>query len=109
MATKSSLTKVHISDLSTEVFQNRANSSLPSHHAEFRTFVEKTETELYTLFKSIDHDNDGRLDKGELRSAFKRAGLMVPNSKLDQFFAEVDGNNDVRTYKVLSFALLTHC
>ena len=62
---------------------------------EFRTFVEKTEHELYSLFLSIDKDNNGKLDKGELQAAFKRAGLAVPNSKLDQFFEEVDDNRDV--------------
>ncbi|KAG9228403.1 calcium dependent mitochondrial carrier protein-like protein [Amylocarpus encephaloides] len=61
---------------------------------EFRTFVKKTETELLALFKSIDRDQDGRLDKKELRAAFKSAGLSVPNSKLDQFFSEVDRNHD---------------
>jgi hypothetical protein len=35
------------------------------------------------------------LDKGELRGAFKKAGLSVPDSKLNQFFTEVDRNNDV--------------
>ncbi|CAG8973242.1 hypothetical protein HYALB_00000001 [Hymenoscyphus albidus] len=61
---------------------------------EFRKFVEKTEKELFALFESIDRDHDGRLDKNELRAAFKKAGLAVPNSKLDVFFAEVDQNND---------------
>ena len=64
-------------------------------YAEFRIFVENTERELYTLFNSIDRDHDGRLDKSELRGAFKKAGLSVPDSKLNQFFAEVDRNHDV--------------
>ncbi|KAH6679551.1 mitochondrial carrier domain-containing protein [Halenospora varia] len=61
---------------------------------EFRVFVENTEKELLALFKSIDRDHNGKLDKGELRAAFKRAGLTVPNAKLDKFFAEVDHNHD---------------
>lgn len=67
---------------------------------EFRTFVEKTENELYNLFISIDNDKNGQLDKAELRVAFKRAGLAVPNSRLDQFFEEVDGNRDVCTKNI---------
>ncbi|PBP25754.1 hypothetical protein BUE80_DR003389, partial [Diplocarpon rosae] len=63
-------------------------------YKEFHTFVERTEKELRTLFHSIDRDKDGRLDKVELRNAFKKAGLSVPNSKLDQFFFEVDKNHD---------------
>ncbi|KAL8949564.1 MAG: hypothetical protein Q9222_004338 [Ikaeria aurantiellina] len=63
-------------------------------YAEFRTFVEKTEKELFKLFNSIDRDRNGQLDKSELKSAFSRAGLAVQNSKLDQFFAEVDTNKD---------------
>ena len=54
-----------------------------------------TENELFSLFKSIDRDHNGKLDKGELKVAFKRAGLAVPAWKLDQFLAEVDGNHDV--------------
>ncbi|KAL8906503.1 MAG: hypothetical protein Q9207_001989 [Kuettlingeria erythrocarpa] len=63
-------------------------------YAEFRTFVDQTEKELLKLFKSIDRDQNGQLDKSELKLAFTRAGLAVPNAKLDQFFAEVDTNND---------------
>ncbi|KAK2627954.1 hypothetical protein QTJ16_002600 [Diplocarpon rosae] len=63
-------------------------------YKEFHTFVERTEKELRTLFHSIDRDKDGRLDKVELRNAFKKAGLSVPISKLDQFFFEVDKNHD---------------
>jgi solute carrier family 25 phosphate transporter 23/24/25/41 len=62
---------------------------------EFRTFVEHTENELLYLFQSIDRDHNGKLDKGELKEAFRKAGLAVPNSKLNQFFAEVDENHDV--------------
>jgi Ca2+-binding EF-hand superfamily protein len=62
---------------------------------EFRVFVENTEKELLALFKSIDRDDDGRLDKSELRGAFNKAGLSVPAAKLDQLFAEVDQNSDV--------------
>ncbi len=67
-------------------------------YSEFRTFVEQTEKELLTLFVSIDRDHNGKLDKDDLRAAFKRAGLAVPNSKLDQFFSEVDDNHDVSNY-----------
>lgn len=61
---------------------------------EFRVFVKHTERELFQLFESIDHDRNGELDKGELKLAFKRAGLAISNAKLDQFFNEVDANND---------------
>ncbi|KAL8940447.1 MAG: hypothetical protein Q9216_002817 [Gyalolechia sp. 2 TL-2023] len=61
---------------------------------EFRTFVERTENELLKLFKSIDRNQNGQLDKSELKSAFARAGLTIPSSKLDQFFSEVDTNKD---------------
>ena len=46
------------------------------------------------LFKSIDKDHNGHLDKDELQAAFKRAGLAVPNSRLDKFFDDVDTDND---------------
>jgi solute carrier family 25 phosphate transporter 23/24/25/41 len=62
--------------------------------AEFRTFVHETEKELLHLFRSIDYNRDGKISKDELRSALRTAGLSVPNSNLDKFFAEVDTNND---------------
>lgn len=43
---------------------------------------------------TIDHDNNGQLDKGEIRSAFEKAGIKLPGTKLDQFFSEVDTNHD---------------
>jgi solute carrier family 25 (mitochondrial phosphate transporter), member 23/24/25/41 len=61
---------------------------------EFLSFVKHTEKELLLLFRSIDHNEDGKLSKDELQAAFMRAGLAVPSSKLDQFFAEVDTNHD---------------
>ncbi|KAB8293847.1 hypothetical protein EYC80_009328 [Monilinia laxa] len=63
-------------------------------YEEFRTFVEKTEKELFTLFQGIDRDHDNRLDKAELQAAFKKAGLNISKFKLDLFFEEVDMNND---------------
>ncbi|OBT40652.1 hypothetical protein VE00_08359 [Pseudogymnoascus sp. WSF 3629] len=62
-------------------------------YEEFRTFVEETESQLYSLFKSIDKNNDGKLVKDELKAAFKVAGLTVPPAKLDDFFAGVDRDN----------------
>ena len=61
---------------------------------EFRTFVKQTEQHLLALFKSIDYNHDGKLSKEELQAAFGRAGLAVPNSKLDTLFTEVDTNHD---------------
>lgn len=61
---------------------------------EFRTFVHETERELLALFKTIDHNSDGKISKPELRAALSRAGLAVPNRSLDNFFTEVDTNND---------------
>jgi solute carrier family 25 phosphate transporter 23/24/25/41 len=46
------------------------------------------------LFRSIDRDRDGRLNKEELRAAFQRAGLSVPSRRLSGFFDEIDMNRD---------------
>jgi len=61
---------------------------------EFRVFVETAEKQLLLLFKTIDRDRDGRLDKKELRAAFQRAGVSVPLRRLAGFFDEIDMNND---------------
>lgn len=56
--------------------------------------MKETEKALWALFKSIDRNQNGKLDKDELRAGFSRAGLAVSNAKLDRFFAEVDTNRD---------------
>lgn len=61
---------------------------------EFCAFVKHADKELWQLFQSIDRNNNGEIDKGELRDAFAKAGLTVSNAKLDQFFEEVDSNRD---------------
>ena len=53
-------------------------------------FVEETEAQLLTLFKKIDRDGDGKIDKKELKAAFQRANLAVPQKKLDRFVSEFD-------------------
>ncbi|KAM0815001.1 putative Mitochondrial carrier domain-containing protein [Seiridium cardinale] len=63
-------------------------------YEEFRVFVEAAERQLFLLFKAIDHNNDGKLDKRELQAAFQRAGLAVPMRRLGTFFQDIDGNND---------------
>ncbi|MCJ1321640.1 hypothetical protein MMC15_006985 [Xylographa vitiligo] len=63
-------------------------------YSEFRTFVEETEKELWKLFKSIDRDRNGQLDKDELQAAFWRAGLVVSKSKFEDFFSGIDTNHD---------------
>ncbi|KAI1495274.1 calcium dependent mitochondrial carrier protein [Biscogniauxia mediterranea] len=61
---------------------------------EFRVFVEAAERQLLYLFKSIDHDKNGKLDKEELQAALHRAGLAVPMRRLDAFFDDIDHNSD---------------
>ena len=50
--------------------------------------------ELWELFKNIDRNHDGRLDKDELAQAFSGSGITVSRAKLDRFFSEVDSNSD---------------
>ncbi|KAI1815764.1 mitochondrial carrier [Poronia punctata] len=63
-------------------------------YEEFRVFVEAAERQLYQLFQSIDRDRDGKVDKEELRSAFHKAGLTVPNRRIAEFFDNIDHNQD---------------
>jgi len=76
-------------------------------HTEFRTFVEQTENELYTLFQTIDRDRDGRVTMWELQEAFKKDGIVVSSSKLKQFFQDIDDNNDVGSVFLHSQSPLT--
>lgn len=46
------------------------------------------------MFQSIDRNHNGEIDKTELRNAFAQSGVTVSNAKLDEFFSEVDKNND---------------
>ena len=68
--------------------------SLTHSRIEFRVFVETTEKQLLLLFRSIDTDHNGRVEKDELHLAFKKAGITVPMRKLTEFFNEIDMNHD---------------
>ncbi|PNS18909.1 Calcium-binding mitochondrial carrier SAL1 [Sphaceloma murrayae] len=61
---------------------------------EFRRFVNETEALLWGLFGNIDRDGSGNVDKAELKSAFSRAGIAVPDARLEKFFNDVDKDND---------------
>lgn len=77
---------------------------------EFRTFVERTEEELWQMFKSIDRDQNGELDKQELRLAFNRANLNISDSKLADFFDQIDRNHDgIITFDEWRSVPLAHC
>lgn len=76
-------------------FQTSCNyADLRTYCTEFRTFVQKAEKQLATLFKAIDKDGNGKLDMAELQTAFKQAGLSVSNKRLDLFFHDMDINDD---------------
>lgn len=57
-------------------------------------FINHTESGLWQMFQTIDRNHNGEIDKAELRSAFAQSGVTVSNAKLDEFFADVDKNND---------------
>lgn len=69
-------------------------SSLTLSPVEFRTFIDHTESGLWQMFQRIDRNQNGEIDKNELRNAFAQSGVTVSSARLDQFFAEVDKNND---------------
>lgn len=66
----------------------------PNHYPEFRAFVDHTESGLWMLFQNIDRNNNGEIDKNELKTAFAKSGLTVSSAKLDDFFRDVDTNKD---------------
>ncbi|RYP28305.1 hypothetical protein DL767_007265 [Monosporascus sp. MG133] len=63
-------------------------------YEEFRVFVEAAERQLLMLFKAIDRDRNGKLDKDELQAAFQRAGIAIPVRRLNDFFEDIDHNKD---------------
>jgi solute carrier family 25 phosphate transporter 23/24/25/41 len=63
--------------------------------SEFTCFFEEAERELWRIFKSVDVDGNGRIDKKELKNALSRAGITVdPPQRLEEFFHSIDRNND---------------
>lgn len=56
--------------------------------------MEKTEQHLWELFRAIDRDDNGELDRAELAEALKSNGITVDSDRLEQFFEQLDKNND---------------
>lgn len=81
-------------------------------YVEFRVFVEAAERQLLLLFRSIDRNHDGMVARDELQSAFQKAGIAVPRSRLVGFFDEVDLNHDgyisFDEWRYVSPAVLSH-
>ena len=46
------------------------------------------------LFKSIDTNHNGWLDRDELRRAFEEADIAIDSRRLDSFFDKIDTNHD---------------
>jgi len=61
---------------------------------EFKVFMEKTEQHLWELFRAIDRDDNGELDRAELAEALRSNGITVDSDRLEQFFEQLDKNND---------------
>lgn len=60
----------------------------------FEKYAEEKESELFTLFVSLDKDGDMRLRKEDVQEACKRAGVILENETLDEFVRALDKNND---------------
>lgn len=56
--------------------------------------METTEQHLWELFRAIDRDHNGELDRAELAEALRSNGLTVDADRLEQFFEQLDKNND---------------
>ena len=56
--------------------------------------MKQTELELWQLFKSIDTDHNGKLDREELRLAFQSADIAIDSERLNNFFDKIDTNHD---------------
>lgn len=63
-------------------------------YSEFKHFFEGADRELWRIFRSVDQDRNGKIDKGELRIALTRAGIAVDTNRLEEFFDSMDKNND---------------
>lgn len=62
---------------------------------EFKVFFASAEHELWTIFQSVDVDQNGHIDKNELKAALARAGIVVdPPSRLEAFFNSIDRDKD---------------
>ncbi|RPA87951.1 mitochondrial carrier [Ascobolus immersus RN42] len=63
-------------------------------YEEFKRFFEATDRELWRIFDAVDVDQDGKIDKRELRRALFKSGINVNGDRLEQFFKSMDQNRD---------------
>lgn len=56
--------------------------------------MDQAEGPLLYIFRSINTNNDGKLDRKELQEACRRAGVVLPMRRLDMFFRDIDANKD---------------
>ncbi|CAG5128654.1 unnamed protein product [Candidula unifasciata] len=55
---------------------------------------EVTRAELEEVFKSVDKDGSGKLNKNEVKRLCQESGLKLSDERLDELINEADHNND---------------
>ena len=56
--------------------------------------LKEEKTRLYNVFKSIDKDGDGQLDRKELKEAYsKNESIFSSEEEIDEIFNKIDVNN----------------
>jgi len=64
-------------------------------YSEFKRFFAGAEQELWRIFKSVDLDGNGKIDRKELQLALSRGGIVInPPERLEEFFLSIDRDHD---------------
>ncbi|KAM9435246.1 mitochondrial adenyl nucleotide antiporter SLC25A24 [Clarias gariepinus] len=58
--------------------------------AEFANYLKEHEKKLDLTFKSLDKNNDGRIDYSEIQEAFKKLGMKISKEKAQKILQSID-------------------
>jgi len=87
----------HINQEQIESFLQKSDKSR-SGDLSLREFVEhlqKHEKQLHFVFSALDTNKDGRIASTEIKSAFRKQGIIMDSQEAEKLVARIDANNSL--------------
>ncbi|CAF0711259.1 unnamed protein product [Brachionus calyciflorus] len=81
-----------------KVFDLMTKNSKNSIDLDFRDFVDyvtRIDKKMEIIFKNLDFDNNGNIDRDEVRKGFENLGIILNDAQVDQLLKYLDKNNSL--------------
>ena len=63
---------------------------------DFVDYVNQTDTKIEIIFKDLDKNRDGVIDKSEIKNGFEKLGIILNEAQIDKLLQHLDQNNSLQ-------------